>query len=410
MSQAGPSLNMSELPPLHQQQGRVLAVIAGVWDVHITDPKDERAKWIFLQTILSNYVQLCEMGFEVHVVLSTYTVIHATLNTSHLGMFCQRMAVMLPVAVARHEYEPLPDGAYATAGTLAAKHRNIFMEMYPRGYDLFINQEDDMIVKPQHVHYFLKWSSHASVGVYPFFINVEVPVHASDQRVLTSYPSLFVNSRLQHFHLKKLGGHLWLFDTGFSAQTSQQAYMLTRQMLENITRTDTSWTTIPTNMTDTEFNVYYNSIWLTHHYVFAVPLVDLQRSYMHHGTNKYMINAVSSWQDGKMSLNEKSTTHWFQRHMNVLEFETAIHQCFGSKEPVPKRLPNTIPVKITFKGSPDPFPCQTCIQAGQSAYVYVWPPANPSTYVSEHGLVAEVTVECQDLKLEQIKDLQKQYP
>lgn len=66
-------LTATDLPPLQQQHGRVLVIITGVWEKR---PAGD-VKWRLLHTLLNNYVQLCESGFEVHVVLSTY--VHETL-------------------------------------------------------------------------------------------------------------------------------------------------------------------------------------------------------------------------------------------------------------------------------------------------------------------------------------------
>ena len=134
----------------------------------------ERLGYLDLQ--LARYTAACELGYDLTVVLSTYspwnyTGLAALDPARHV---CARTLSGLRVRVAQHAYAPLPPGAEGTGGTLAFQHRTIFLAER-HNYDLFICQEDDIAVEPHHLAYFLRWAAFFNgTDMYPGWASYEV--------------------------------------------------------------------------------------------------------------------------------------------------------------------------------------------------------------------------------------------
>ena len=72
--------------------------------------------------------------------------------------FCLRTLSSINITASLQPFQPLPSGTYGTNGTLAFKHRLVFLREQAN-YDLFVCQEDDAVVAPHHLSYFLRWSA-----------------------------------------------------------------------------------------------------------------------------------------------------------------------------------------------------------------------------------------------------------
>ena len=250
-----PLLTPDELPPLRQRHMRVLAAITGVWDVGIVK-KDPLEMTALLYRLLDSYVHACEAGFEVHVVLVTLHTTLTPLTIPQSRFSCFRLGSDIPIAVDRHEFEPLPDNTYGTKSTLAAKHRLLFAAKANAGYDLFVLHEDDILVTAANMHHFLKYGKLTPRnGIYPLFAAYEVPAHPS--RSLVEQANTWVSYAWRFGYLKQApDGEVW-----FLLRSSAQAmYMLTAEMLATVAQDDDwvnplrnlSWVTDGRNQT--EFN------------------------------------------------------------------------------------------------------------------------------------------------------------
>jgi hypothetical protein len=122
----------------------------------------------------------------------------------------------------------VPNGAFGTGGTLASKHRKIFTSMISRHYDLFVNQEDDIIIKPHNFRYFMQHATQAHrKGWYLYTMESEVSVETFDRKTLSSVPSVFLDWRAKRFDLITADGQAWMDFHRYD----QRKYMLTRSML-----------------------------------------------------------------------------------------------------------------------------------------------------------------------------------
>ena len=119
---------------------------------------------------LQNYVNICNAGWEVHIVIVTCQKIWDIPQYQYIWQssmfYCDRLTRMLPIVVQWFESD----------GRLAAKHRIVFKELVNR-YDFYLSAEDDMIMKLQHLHYYAKWSSKLKgSNFYPGLNTVELPI------------------------------------------------------------------------------------------------------------------------------------------------------------------------------------------------------------------------------------------
>jgi hypothetical protein len=369
-------LALQDLPVLQQNHSRVLAVITGDWEDHAPGALNLD----LLPIILYNYVQLCEHGMEVHVVLSTYKEQQQnwTLSLPPHQYMCYRTGTLLPVAIVRHTREPLPKGTYGTGGTLASKHRKIFTRMMSKGYDLFNNQEDDIIIKPHTFRYFMQHAARAyHKGWYLAMMETEVPVQTFDRNALTSVPSVFVDWRVKRFNLISIDGQVWMD----FMEIDQRQYMLTRSMLLGVLAKDPEWDTRSppehAPFGHWEYNPYYNQGWLSDFFPKRViPVRDLSKSYTHHASDRYW-GSSASW-DGNMSAvvyaEETMNPEEDRRMMHAVELEAVLLQCMGPfamKVQAPE-IRSQLHYKVHFVPAVDSdAPCKKCIDDGMVAQVQI---------------------------------------
>lgn len=351
-------LNVSDLPPLRQRHGRLLAAINGVWDVL----NDQRGKVELLKVVLQGYRHICESGFEVHVVLLTYDAPWAKGVTvpSASDLMCERLGAAVPVALLRHKNEPLPPGAFGTGGTLASKHRRLFSERLAAGYDLFLVHEDDIIVKPHHIGYFAHWAHGPArdPAFHPGFVLFEVLNKQLNRAPLSSRPSLMLFSGGKSFLLTRdREGHSWYRDkwhgTPMFMLTQAQVVNLTAQgweLPENSVATNTSGV----NVTHWEYNVWFNTWWLRENLFVGVPVRDLGRALLHHATNKYVKGAGYG--------------------LNSFQLQEVVHMCTGDPRPEHfghfAHFYNSTGFAVEFTPNASS-PCRACMDQGLMADVTI---------------------------------------
>ena len=295
---------------------------------------------------------MCEAGFEVHVVLVTYDVKNATLSVPAPTMlYCSRLANTLPIAVARFPLEKLPGKAYGTGGTLAAKHRLVFKELLDVGYDLFLSQEDDVIVRPQALRYFTKWAPQTlQTNWYPAFFMFELLTQHRSRAQLASHPSSIIFENLHRAVLRRVRGKTWIVRVMGSRQ---YMYVLTKEMLLQFNST---WFT---HLIDSgEFNPHYTQHWLKEHYHFGVPLEDMPSSYLQNAPNNY----INGWVGNPKEINFV---------FNSAQWEEVVQRCTG--EMMFGHHPSQIlrPSAIHILPNDVPHPCRRCFRQSKNAEIQV---------------------------------------
>lgn len=402
-------LTLDQLPRLAQRHRRVLAVITGAWDWPGRDgyrpsERDRGRKTHLLHIALQNYRHACDAGFEVHVVLVTYEAANHTLHLpspSHL--YCERIGAAVPLAVERFPFEPLPPDAHGSGGTLASKHRLVFNRLQNAGYDVFVAQEDDLMVKSHHLEYFARWGDQtARTGFYPSFLLFELLTHQNDRRQLSSRHSTVLFRGGMALQLHRVEGETWVVDQWNPAVL----HMLTRAMVANFTARGyhipegilpRDKTAILSPQGTWEYNPYYTINWLQMLYRTATPITEITRALIQHGTNRYL-NALFERRGSAPMLG-----------LTALELERVLLACTGDERVAarghhqgrPRAEDPPTDIRMTPAASKaEPFPCAKCLDAGRAAQVYVnYPPRAPVDWDAfaregRHTGGLDVTVSC----------------
>ena len=373
-------LEPHRLPTLVQHRQRVLATICGVWEFPQHGGSPEKLE--LLHTILESYTSMCEAGYEVHVVLVTYSDANETLTMPRHRFYCDRLGTVLPIAIARFELQPLPNGTFGTGGTLASMHRRVFAERMSAGYDVFVAQEDDYMIKAHHVSHFLQWWPRMhDARLYPGFLDFEV-WRGDDRFLLSSRPSTRVSWRMSQFDVVAHASNLYLIP----GATGQRGYILTSDMLATVMESD--W--VHKSPTGGEYNPYFNSDWLSEFYTVAFPMIDLWASCVHHASDKYIDMEHAAHRGHTNEAAEQFTT------LNLFTLEQVLRLCTSSSSHSRhgSRPDFHLPVNVTFEAS-TAAPCDACLQQGLNARVKLdRPAAYPALFQKGHSANVEVSVTC----------------
>lgn len=236
-----------------------------------------------LRRQLARFVSACELGYDVHVVLVTYS----GWNVSTTGvldpseLFCAAQGRAVPVEVELYPLEALPPHTYGTLGTLAFQHRHV---LYRRSndYDLYVSMEDDVAVHAHHFSYFSKWSAAFSGTPFlPGFVSYELaPWERSELRA----DHVWLDWRLRNAYRFLAGGQ---HDAVAMRSSTCCLYMLTAAQL-GAAIAEPNWLTVAATATG-EFNPRFNSArWLHPFYTIVTPVEDFLRATVHLTTNKYI--------------------------------------------------------------------------------------------------------------------------
>lgn len=283
---------------------------------------------------LQHYVDICNAGWEVHVVIITGQKIWEIPQYQYIWQssmfYCDRLTRMLPVVV-----------QWSTDGRLAAKHRRVFKELIDR-YDFFLSAEDDMIIKLQHIHYYAKWSSKlAGSGFYPGFNTVELPTamtkkpysvnHRDNPMIWRSFTSSYDQAQ-KYFQVFKHNGELFLY----YMKDWAPVFIISRELLlQHVSQ--------PYWLGDelkkyNEYNTHFQHMWLAWHYKLVVPLHDFWLSWIHHSPDRYIGLSFDKMQETSDPNNtDHEVFHNYYNHLpTVAEFDLFLEDCTGTKIAVPR--------------------------------------------------------------------------
>ena len=368
-------LIVNDLPHLTQNTKRVLAVITGVWDFDAVDGAYKREKMEYLAIILQNYRHACEHGYEVHVVLATYETANATLEAtlpSPRSLFCDRLGRSVPVAVKRYPLQQIPNNTHGTMGTLSAMHRSLFAGKVNAGYDCFINQEDDLMVKAHHIDYFMRWSSNTeATKVYPAFETFEVPSLMFSRKELTSREAGLMFRGGIRTRVFSVNGTLWVEDLG----NPPLMHMLTRSMLTSFVslgyHDPSSPHYAPTE--GVEFNPWYNIIWIKQFYTPALPLREFASSLLHHASNRYSESIMQTRKEEVFGLTPDEFEGILQR---CTDGQVSSHRQRHAQRTRSSHENLKAPESAHFLDEPSA--CQSCLESNRECMIYVnMPPPQP---------------------------------
>jgi len=311
-----------DLPECQQREKRVLVCITIGW-------KEGRQAYLAKQ--LESYVNLCESGgYEVHVVLVTFV----SWTDNHAGVYtksrylCRRLGVDVAVVVKRFA------NVSQVGHKLAAMHRHVFAEKRA-DYDLFISQEDDMMVQQAHVHYFDKWSkAFRGTPLYPSFMIMEVPTSLYHAAALYhNAPMIWRSFVAQESFYRKL--HLFRFQGGaddklvdaimvMHGKAWTPMYMLTREMLTNCTSTP-AWLQ-DENKPWKEYNVHFQHLFLPRYFQVVIPLQDFAIAFVHHAPNRYINDDLNKTQQ-QLQQQQQASVPLHNYAVETREIEALLAQC-----------------------------------------------------------------------------------
>ena len=290
---------------LHAPHARVLACIT----VGFAFPEyATQQRYALLARQLQSYAEACEGGFDVTVVLVVnegWDPGSAPLDWA--AFVCRRTGSSLPIRVQHFPFAALPEGTHGTHGDLAFQHRKVF-EAEAHNFDLFVCQEDDVLVQAPHLRYFLRWSSaFAGSMYYPGFLTYELAPWAESEvdpvvdntttpSLTTPLAHLSASSIILDWRLSDaciINDELPSMGTQLVAPWSSSCclYMLTAAQLVHA-RASSPWlTALGDASTRGEFNPRFGSArWLHGLWAVVLPLVELRtgRSLVWHSTNCYV--------------------------------------------------------------------------------------------------------------------------
>lgn len=287
----GPNTEVLFRPDKHKPC-RVFAVITGGWSLGNDSwtwkgwASDTRRRYLAEQ--LDRYAAACEMGFDVVVGVVTYHPWNASQAVDLSRHFCYRILSSVPSRVYLFPYESLSNTTMGTAGNIMFQHRKLFLQEQ-ENYDLFVSQEDDVVVNFQHMNYFLKWSSiFRGTDFVPAFAPVEI---ATWSRMVHNDPLNHITPSLVMFdiRMKQFNMYRWKRHDLVTSRINHDArmYMVTQDMLRNATSRHEWLSSLHT--VKGEFNVYFgHSEWLAPYYRMAIPVADITYSMINHLPANYM--------------------------------------------------------------------------------------------------------------------------
>lgn len=362
----------SELPALEQNRDRVLAVINGVWDWEKdTNTESVKAQKLeLLYNILQSYRHACEDGFEVHVVLATYKVENESLQIpSASNMFCDRLGRAVPVAVERFDWEPLPEKAIGTGGTLASKHRLLFAQAADK-YDYYISQEDDHVVKAHSIRYFSRWAPQVlETRFYPRIAIFEVLDNHLDRKQVSSRYSSNMFRGGRSFYLRNVLGDTWIEDKRSAANMHMLSHEMLRVLLEEGYHTADRILPNSSQIERSsfgkepdiwEYNQWYNQWFLRDRFTsLAVPIKDFDNALVHHASNKYSNDIY----------NKREEIHG-PLGFTVLELKEVLFRCTGEHFGQHLRKKDRRMMHVTMTPAHS-FPCRQCLDNSLTVEVEV---------------------------------------
>ncbi len=297
----------------------------------------------FLDTIHRSYATLCELGFSAKLIFTAYDSVDAKWSEylTSPQIQCHRSKASFMMDVETFPWEALPPAAFGTAGTLACRHREIFLRERDN-FDFFIVQEDDVLYSVENILYF--------VSQYHFMRQMQPPL----------FPVFFDFELLDglKYSMFRLGaGHIFrsgeeLFFSSVHAPGGR-GYILPKVLLAKMINETGSEVLVNCSNVGGEFNPAIASAQvLMHSQRLVSPLRNWKQGGIHHMSNKYIGMEKANSQNLQKPLKDGQ---FFSLQYN--ELDVAFSSCNGSEEEYNRTA-------IMIDGS-----CQECLRNGQSAYM-----------------------------------------
>ena len=339
----------------------ILAVVTVGWD----SQRYEKANKGYLDAILSNYVDMCEFGHKVTVVLCMYQEKNAqNWWSTHLDLgskkyFCSRVNFTIPIRLEFYEFRKLPKKAFGTKGDLAIRYREIFLREV-ENFDTFIVQEDDVIFRKETVSYFYEYLSffqkHGGEKYLPALYDAEVNEETREK---------YASWRLTNGTFFRIRNKTF-FRSGHSI--GGRSLILSREMLQKNVLINKKDEWINSSLTQGEFNPVVSSfVWmenvqgtswkrLKHRlmetkkiFLFPIDHNVWQNSEIHHLPNKYLKHSMKTGEPGGYQ------NDW----LKIVELKIIFKECLRERDIDENSIVDN---KLVFTGSS----CAKCLNYGGS--------------------------------------------
>jgi hypothetical protein len=311
----------------------ILAAVTGGWGLETWRTETH---FLYLNIIMTNYVSLCEFGYNVTVVLYTYEGFEDWERYIDISEYwCSRINSPINIRMELYKLRKLTPRAFGTAGDLTIRHREIFLrEKY--NYDIFLVQEDDVSVRMVTIHYADVWLDFFSgTFFHPSFFDLEV-----------YGPERYISWREKNGKIISLRDRLFFrrADDGCGGRS----YIMTNGLLQKWVLNEKEW--IDPSRIKGEFNpLVGSSCWFKDRkkvqLLIPIENYEWKKAAIHHLPNKYIKN----------TFRERSTilTDEDERFEMIKEEELALifDSCFMDF----KSLNNTL--NVTFNGPS----CMECL-------------------------------------------------
>ena len=259
---------------------RILVVVAGLWH----DKSWMAKRRVFHRNQIQNYREMCEIGFSINITYLTYSNLNlsSTWVEDLQNLLCFRDSSSLTSSMAYVKKEPLPKGYMGTSGTLQFYHRKIFFDARNE-YDLFVFQEDDMLIELRNVLYFLRWSKILKEPFVPGFAKYESLQIRNTRGELKIEASV---GWMKNFYIFQMDGRYML--SGKYDIIVAPMYMISKEILGSLPVT---WSTVlpePPQNASVEFNPYFGSgRWFGNRFKVLIPVKEFSNVLIHHQPDKY---------------------------------------------------------------------------------------------------------------------------
>lgn len=333
----------------------ILAVVTGGFSLAQDHARDTHAR-----LMISNFVSMCEHGFDVTVVFTTYDSwspspwLADTLSSPDAK--CTRTNVPLNISVQMYPFRELPTGAFGTSGDLQIRHREIFLSN--RGsYDFYLHTEDDIGITARNLEYYMNTLDMFKLP-QPQLNHSLSYLQGVQHQTPVLLPSLFsyerhkgrnfVDWRMQKGDILAIGTNIFYYGP-LNPHCGARAYVLPKDNLSRLPDTWAEPTKVHPTGTHYEFNPHVGTLCFREleEVTVLLPLRDWFDAGLHHLSDKY----ISGYDNGEPC---DADTH-MHTSINRKQIDAVFNSCLESELEGVHDAPN-----ITFFGQS----CYQCLASG----------------------------------------------
>ena len=347
--------SVSNKPKQNAVRASVLAVVTAGFSLAQDHSRDTHAR-----LMISNFVDMCERGFNVTVVFTTYdswSPRHWLIDTlSAPYAKCTRTNTPLDISVRTYPLRELPAGAFGTSGDLQIRHREIFLSN--RGvYDFYLHTEDDIGITSRNLEYFIDTLDMFKLPQHQLERSLS-QLQGVKHQMPVLFPTLFsyerhkgrnfVDWRMQKGVILAIGTNIFYYGH-MNPHCGARAYVLPKEHLSRLPHTWAEPEKVHPKGTRYEFNPHVGTLCFREleEVTVLLPLRHWFDAGLHHLSDKY----ISRYDDEPCDVDAHVHTS-----INQKQIDAVFNFCLESEVKQVYDAPNT-----TLVG-PN---CYECLASGQ---------------------------------------------